>query len=510
VKNMKQHAIRRGVALSLLMAMSLALVAVTPSTSADAVEKQILVFSKDPFTDSDEEDAEITGALRREFGEANVTIFDGGDGTAAAWSAALAGKDVLVLPESDQELLWVPGRTSRPGGGPSTEWPILDEAMAVIRTWAKAGRLVIGTGSYSHLDIVEFLTETTFSEESFGYFSSDYDEPWVRAAGLSTDLPATLPTGNYTGGIDGFADYTAGEKAVIQPLYVDVQGSDINVGVARFRVGSGAYLYLAYDWYPDSSDRSVGGIFLEPEDVGYELTVTGQWNFMLTLGAGGALTPDLGTSPGTTQPSGGSQPLLLPSGELPALLPGEAGLVRQDGSQSSLVRSTSASNQVRYSGDGLVLTLTGEPGSGGSGGLVADRNGEVSCEVCAFLADGGVIEAWVFSEPRLVAAHRAEDFASLLAGLPCQRFMIPVGAPLDGLGSLPTGAHTLQLQLPTNTGMQVVNVGFTIGQLRPVAVRAGEGAFGDALAMRGAMGLVMLVGLGALVVRRGRRSVSAH
>jgi hypothetical protein len=143
-------------------------------------------------------------------------------------------------------------------------------------------------------------------------------------------------------------------------------------------------------------------------------------------------------------------------------------------------------NRLRYSGDGLQVTFTGGPGSGPRG-LIADENGQVECEICAFLAGGGVIEAWMFSEPRLVAAWRVED-------LPCQRFTIPVGAPLDGGGPIPAGAHTLQLVLPTASGLQAVNVGVSVGSLRPVSVRAGEGPTGpirlDATMLLGALSLL--------------------
>ena len=137
-----------------------------------------------------------------------------------------------------------------------------------------------------------------------------------------------------------------------------------------------------------------------------------------------------------------------------------------------LVVSSPGPNQVQYSADGFEVTFTGGAGTGVSQGLVANADGEVVCEICAFLAAGGVIEAWMFSEPRLVAAWRIED-------LPCQRFTIPVVAPLDGGGPVPAGVHTLQLALPTVNGMQAVNVGVTVGTssaaLVPNRVNTGGG-----------------------------------
>jgi len=185
-------------------------------------------------------------------------------------------------------------------------------------------------------------------------------------------------------------------------------------------------------------------------------------------------------------PSGPSW-VLGPDGSAPTVPTAAGFLQRNDGTTETLTLSQTGANTLRYSGDGIQVTFTGAPGSNPTRGIIADENGQVECEICAFLAGGGVIEAWMFSEPRLVAAWRVED-------LPCQRFTIPVGAPLDGGGPIPAGAHTLQLVLPTATGLQAVNVGVSVGSLRPVSVRAGEGSSGpirlDATVLLGALSLL--------------------
>jgi len=148
--------------------------------------------------------------------------------------------------------------------------------------------------------------------------------------------------------------------------------------------------------------------------------------------------------------------------------PGLGEWVQADGSSTPLVVSSPGPNQVRYTAEGVQVTFTGGGGSDASRGLVANPNGEIVCEVCIPLAAGQVIEVWMFSTPRLVAAHLTQD-------LPCQRFSIPVGAPLDGGGPISAGAHTLQLALPTAQGMQAVNVGVTLRGPLPGSVPAGEG-----------------------------------
>ena len=185
---------------------------------------------------------------------------------------------------------------------------------------------------------------------------------------------------------------------------------------------------------------------------------------------------------------------VAPGGVLPALPAGVGAWVQADGSSTPLAVSSPGVNQLRYAADGIEVTFTGGSGSSVSNGLVADANGEVVCEVCVQLAAGQVIEVWMFSTPRLVAAHLTED-------LPCQRFSVPVVAPLDGGGPVSAGAHTLQLALPTSSGMQAVNVGVTVGGPVPASVPAGEGSVPS--------GAALFLLLGAVGVLVGRRALAA-
>jgi hypothetical protein len=190
-----------------------------------------------------------------------------------------------------------------------------------------------------------------------------------------------------------------------------------------------------------------------------------------------------------------SPSFVAPGGVLPVLPVGVGAWVQADGSSVPLVVSSPGVNQVRYAADGIVVTFTGGSGSSVSRGLVADAKGEVVCEICVALAAGQVVEVWMFSTPRLVAAH-------LIADLPCQRFSVPVVSPLDGGGPVAAGAHTLQLALPTASGMQAVNVGVTVGGPVPASVPAGEGGV--------PFGAVLFVLLGAAgVLVAGRRMVTS-
>ena len=203
----------------------------------------------------------------------------------------------------------------------------------------------------------------------------------------------------------------------------------------------------------------------------------------------GFQTPGMGETPAPPEPTSSPvTPSWVPRDGQTPTLPTGAGEWRQpDGTVTSLTPSTPSAGQLRYSGDGITVTFTGAAGTSPSTGLIADVNGVVECEICAFLAEGGVIEAWMFSEPRLVAAWRVED-------LPCQRFTIPVASPLDGRGPLPVGTHTLQLVLPTASGVAAVDVGVTVGGRQvPTGVRAGEGGSTPirVLWAQGALGLLL-------------------
>jgi hypothetical protein len=200
-----------------------------------------------------------------------------------------------------------------------------------------------------------------------------------------------------------------------------------------------------------------------------------------------------GTAPGGETVTADATPTtpVLNAGGLPSLTAGQAVWQIADGSQVPLAVSSPGANQVRYSADGVTVTFTGGAGTSVSNGLVANPAGEVACEVCLDLATGNVIEVWMFSTPRLVAAHRID-------AEPCQQFAIPVVAPLDGGGPVSAGAHTLQLALPTASGMQAVNVGVTVGGPVPASVPAGEGP----TVPLGLLALGLLASAGAVVAAR--------
>jgi hypothetical protein len=158
-----------------------------------------------------------------------------------------------------------------------------------------------------------------------------------------------------------------------------------------------------------------------------------------------------------------------PGGVQPSQPVATAAFIRADGSAQQLAASVPGPNQVRYAADGIRITLRGGAGTDAARGLVANPADDLVCEVCIVgLAAGQVIEIWLFSTPRLVAAHLTDDAE-------CQLFTVPLSVPLDGAGPVSAGAHTLQLTLSTANGLEAVNVGLTVGGPVPGSVPAGEG-----------------------------------
>jgi len=217
----------------------------------------VVVFSNSSYTDPEQEDWDIATTLLP--GASTMRVTDGGDASAATWTTLLDGADVLVLPEGGN---WFPGGSSA----------ISDDALAVIRTWVSAGRIIVGTGSYEHGDIVSELTGVDFTT-AFG--NNSENGPWQRVGG-DTSLPDELPNGNYTGGLDNVSSYSPEQLAVITPLYASAANDSI--GIANFAIGTGRYVYHAYDWYPDS-DELVNGV----RDI---------WNGALGIAAGTSTPPE--------------------------------------------------------------------------------------------------------------------------------------------------------------------------------------------------------------------------
>lgn len=214
------------------------------SATAATVENHILMFSNEDYTSAGQpgrEDDQTFAALGTT--GATVTRFDGGDGSAAAWTAALANVDVLVFPESD--AIYEPGGSS----------VMSDDAAAVVKAWLSAGHTAFGTGGYSHLGLVNYFTGLDYSD----VWGTGGTETW-NLQNTNPDLPATLPNVNASDGLNQFDDWSTALSAPVTPIYLSADAT--NLGIGSFAVGTGAFVYVAYDFYPDPDDIDSGNTAL--------------------------------------------------------------------------------------------------------------------------------------------------------------------------------------------------------------------------------------------------------
>lgn len=149
----------------------------------------------------------------------------------------------------------------------------------------------------------------------------------------------------------------------------------------------------------------------------------------------------------------------------------------------------------------LRVTISTSVGVSRDAGVIVPVGGEIVCEICAELAAGSVVEAWIYSTPRLTAAVQV----GALGEDGCPLLRIPTSAPLDGEGEIEPGAHTLQLRMYTSTGFEVLAVPITVGQPLPSSVPAGAGPSRPGGALDPRLFIVGLAGVAVLASwRRGR------
>jgi hypothetical protein len=180
---------------------------------------------------------------------------------------------------------------------------------------------------------------------------------------------------------------------------------------------------------------------------------------------------------------------------------GSSGAVRVRGGgpvpvSATVVSSVGPRGGVVVEGDGMRVAVASTLGASTGAGVRAPSGGLVDVSVSGPLTPGAVIEVWVRSEPRLVAAAAVpadyEDGDAVA-------FTVPLATPLDGGGAVEDGEHTLELRMYTADGFEVIATGLTVGSIAPTSIPAGEGpAVPSSL-----IGFGLLAAAGAvLVVRR--------
>jgi hypothetical protein len=170
-------------------------------------------------------------------------------------------------------------------------------------------------------------------------------------------------------------------------------------------------------------------------------------------------------------------------------------LIRRDAVVPVVSRVSSgvgARGGVVLEADGLRATVASSSGARAGSGVIVPPSGDLEVSIVGGLAPGAVVEVWVNSTPRLVAAALVPDTYEEGDSLD---FTVPLGAPLDGGEPVEDGAHTLQVRMYTDAGFEVLSTGITVGGVVPTRIPAGSGPVrldGVLFALLGAAGLVGL------------------
>jgi hypothetical protein len=331
-------------------------------------------------------------------------------------------------------------------------------------TVVQAGAPVVLTGSVSTVD----ATLSVAGEVKFQGDSAVTERGFVYGTGASPTVADTKVTvGDGTGAFSGTTVIASAGTYTVRAFASNGSatsyGAALQVEVAGGGGGGGN---------GDGGDRDVGG------------------------GGGGTADPLASTVAPIVERSaslGGTESLLLRRGDI---IPLTTAIRPTGGPRGSLL----------VTGDDVRITIASTGGVSPTRGIIAPSGGEIVCEICARLAAGTTIEAWLYSEPRLAAAVEVDGTDGV-----CPYLRIPLGALLDGAGPIGPGAHTLQLRYQTVDGLEVVAVRVDVVTTSPSRVSAGEGplALAGAMPMHPAAPLVIaLAAMLALGMRRGRTRAS--
>lgn len=245
---------------------------------------------------------------------------------------------------------------------------------------------------------------------------------------------------------------------------------------------------------PDTAQVSPG----TPFAAGIEVTFGGRTlNFGVEAVAGSG-----GGSSSSPAPDPTAGAVSLASEQAAAAgVAGSSGAVRVRGGEvvpvtSRISGAVGPRGGVVLSSEDLEVRVAAPGGARADTGVVVPPSGFVETSVTGALVPGSVIEVWVRSDPRLVAAAAVPDDHEDGDAV---TFVVPTGTPLDGGDPIEDGEHTLELRMYTADGFEVIATGMTVGGVVPTGVPAGEGPapLGGALAL-----LLGAVALGLVVVRR--------
>jgi ribosomal protein L24E len=237
-----------------LIGASLALVGpgATPASAGLGGEANIALFDSDIYVDADQESDNIEASLTAQ--GHTVTTFTGT--TATEFSNALAGQDVLVIPEQDNNGL-------ADGSAPDLSDAVLD----VIRDFVEGGGTLVVSGASSP-------ASSTFLNALFDYSlveaSITGDGPYAKtdaASGTEFEDEADSLPGNSD--VSGFTLGSLPDNAT--RIYENATHSAVTV----FSEGIGSVVFLGWDWLGSDppNDGGEDGGWQSVLDAAVETTV---------------------------------------------------------------------------------------------------------------------------------------------------------------------------------------------------------------------------------------------
>ena len=128
---------------------------------------------------------------------------------------------------------------------------------------------------------------------------------------------------------------------------------------------------------------------------------------------------------------------------------GMGGMVSVDGVTAPLPVEIRQSGVVEGAWGGGSFALSGAASTSPAGSPNLRAGSTPRIEIDGPFVEGTVIEVWLLSTPRLVAAGRVDSASGPTI------IDLPIGAPLDGRGVLPSGPHVLRVVGTTDSGVFV-------------------------------------------------------
>ena len=220
-----------------------------PMTASAAPGDDVLVFSNPNVVDTS---AGVDGGEYEWISAAitaagfDVVPFDGGDGSALAWTTALTDIEVFVLPEQET------GYFNDPLSPPA--W-LSEAAKDALVDWIRAGGAMLQSSACDGAAVTVLSEAVGVDYSDVVDCSSNVSAPrWISDA----SLPAALPYADGTYGID----LTAMSESQLAPLSVWYAGSYLDectgalqesLAAGVFAAGSGRVAFEAWDYYNDDS-----------------------------------------------------------------------------------------------------------------------------------------------------------------------------------------------------------------------------------------------------------------